>query len=100
MLDSRQRAHLRALANPIDSLFQIGKAGLGEKAVAQFDEALTAREIVKIHVLRSGTEDLHATAERIAQQTGAEVVSVVGRRIVLYRASDKLRKEGRSIRLP
>ena len=43
MLDSRQRAHLRGLANPLDSLFQIGKAGLSDAVCAQFDEALTAR---------------------------------------------------------
>lgn len=100
MLDSRQRAHLRALANPLDSLFQIGKSGLGDAAVRQFDEALAARELIKVRILRSAAEDARTLADSVAAQVGADVVSLVGRVFVLYRPSEKLRKEGRAIRLP
>ena len=96
----RQRAYLRTLANPLDSLYQIGKSGLGDTLYNQFDEALTARELVKVHVLKTGAEDVRAVADQLAARLGADVVSVVGRRVVLYRASEKLRKEGRSIRIP
>jgi RNA-binding protein len=100
MLDSRQRAYLRALANPLDALFQVGKGNLTEAACVQFDDALTARELIKVSILRSASEDARSIAESAAEAVGADVVSLVGRRFVLYRASEKLRKEGRSIRLP
>ncbi len=100
MLDSRQRAYLRALANPIDALYQIGKGNLSEMACRQFDEALTARELIKVSILRSASEDARTLADSAAAAVGADVVAVVGRRFVLYRPSDKLRKEGRSIRIP
>ena len=100
MLDSRQRAPLRALANPIESLFQVGKAGLLDSAAQSFDDALEARELIKVHVLKTTAEDIHSIADTLAARVGADVVSVVGRRVVLYRASARLRKEGRSIRLP
>ncbi len=100
MLDSRQRAYLRGLANPLDSLFQIGKGGLSDTACVQFDEALTARELIKVRILRTAAEDARTIADAVAEQVGADVVSLVGRVFVLYRASPKLRKEGRSLRLP
>ena len=100
MLDSRQRAHLRGLANPLVALFQIGKGNLSEMACRQFDEALAAHELIKVSVLRSASEDARTLADSAAAAVGADVVAVVGRRFVLYRPSDKLRKEGRSIRIP
>ena len=47
MLNSKQRARLRAMANPIDTILQIGKGGINENTVKQVDDALAAAETSK-----------------------------------------------------
>ena len=49
-MTSKQRAYLRSLANSIDPIFQIGKAGLSENLLKQLDDAIEARELIKINV--------------------------------------------------
>ena len=53
MLNSRQRAQLRGLANGIETIFQVGKSGLSDQISKQVDEALEARELIKLRVLES-----------------------------------------------
>jgi len=100
MINSKQRAFLRAMANSLESTFQIGKSGISEQAVKHYDEILIAREIVKTHVLKTCEESPKIVAHSIATLIDAEVVSVIGRKFVLYRKSEKLAKEGKSIVLP
>ena len=100
MINSKQRAFLRGKANSLDSTFQIGKAGISEQVLKQYDEILIAREIVKTHVLKTCEETPKAIAHSIAASVQAEVVSVVGGKFVLYRRSEKLAKEGKSMVLP
>ena len=59
-MTSKQRAYLRSLANSIDPIFQIGKAGLSENLLKQLDDAIEARELIKINVLESSGEDVKA----------------------------------------
>lgn len=89
MLNGKQRGYLRGLANTLDPIFQIGKGGISENVIRQFDDALEARELVKATVLKNALEDTRAICEEIARQTGAEVVQVIGSRFVLYRESEK-----------
>ncbi len=100
MLTSKQRAFLRGLANNTETVFQIGKNGISDNIISQFSDYLTAKEIVKVNVLRSDDDEPSEVAKAIADVTGADVVSVVGRRFVLYRRSMKLAKEGKGILLP
>ncbi len=100
MINSKQRAFLRAMANKLDSTFQIGKSGLSEQVLKQFDEILISREIVKTNVLKSCDDTPKNIAESIAGAINADVVCVVGKKFVLYRKSDKLAKDGKSIVLP
>lgn len=100
MINSKQRAFLRAAANSLDSLFQIGKSGVTELVLKQYDEILTAREIVKTNVLKTCEDTPQNLARQIADSVHAEVVSVIGRKFVLYRKSDKLAKDGKSMILP
>lgn len=100
MIQSKQRAFLRAMANTMDSTIQIGKSGISEHVLQQYDEILIVREIVKTNVLKSCEKTPKETAIEVATAIDAEVVSVVGRKFVLYRKSDKLAKEGKSIVLP
>ena len=89
MLNSKQRAYLRSLAQNLDTIFQIGKGGIGEELCLQLSNALEARELIKIKNLENSEHFPREAAELIAEETGADVVSVVGSVITLYRRSEK-----------
>ena len=85
MLTSRQRAYLRGLAHKEDAVVQIGKFGLTPEVTKAVDEALEARELVKVSVLNNSMLDPLETAEILNERTRSQIVSVTGGKIVLYR---------------
>ena len=85
MLNSRQRAQLRGMANTYETILQIGKGGISEQLIAQVDGALEARELIKLRVLETSPDSSRVAADKIASQVGADVVQVIGSRFVLYR---------------
>ena len=87
MLNSRQRAQLRGLANSLDTIFQIGKGGVTENTVKQVDDALEARELIKITVLETAPESPKDTMETLAARLHAEPVQCIGKKLTLYRRS-------------
>lgn len=87
MLNSRQRAQLRGLANSFDTILQIGKGGISEQTLKQIDDALEARELIKIRTLETCPLTSREAADSVAEKLGADVVQVIGSRIVLYRES-------------
>ena len=89
MLTSKQRAYLRSLANPLDTILMVGKSGLSPELVKQADDALTARELIKGRALETAPLSPRDAAEELARETGAEVVQVIGTRFVLYRRHPK-----------
>ena len=89
MLTSKQRAYLRALAQKIDPIFQIGKSGVTEEICYQLSNAMEARELIKIKVLENSGYTAAEAAQEIAAATAADVVAVIGYRFVLYRPSEK-----------
>jgi RNA-binding protein len=89
MITSKQRAYLRSLANDIDTILMVGKAGIGPDVLKQADDALTAREIIKAKVLETAPVSSREAAEQIAEQTHSEVVQVIGSKFVLYRRNAK-----------
>jgi len=89
MLDSKQRAKLRAMANSYDTILQIGKSGIGDEVVKQVDDALTARELIKLRVQKTSPTTARETATELAESTSSEVVQVIGNRFVLYRRNAK-----------
>ncbi len=97
-MTSKQRAFLKGLAMTMDPVLQIGKSTLTPEICAAAQEAIEARELIKISVLNNCTEDPRAMAERLAEATQSEVVQVIGKKIVLYRQSRK--PEHRKILLP
>ena len=95
-LTSKQRSQLRGLANTIDTILQIGKDGIGENLIAQADDALEARELIKGRVLDNNIEfDARLAAQTLAKATRSEVVQVIGTKFVLYRESHSKPKEKR-----
>jgi len=89
MLTGKQRSFLRALANDIEPIFQIGKGGLNDNMITQFNDALEARELVKVSVLKNSLEDARELCNEAARLTGADVVQVIGKKFVLYKESTK-----------
>ena len=85
MITSKQRAYLKGLAMTMDPILQLGKGGLTPENTASVDEALAARELIKINVLQNCLEDSRQMAETLAERTRSQVVQVIGRKIVLYR---------------
>lgn len=92
MLSSKQRAFLRSMANTMDPIMQVGKSGVGEELITSVDNALEARELIKMSALETAPVTARETADELAEATGADVVAVVGRRFVLYRPSKKKKK--------
>ncbi len=89
MLTSKQRASLRAMANQMDTIFQIGKGGISEETVNQISNALEARELIKLRTLETCPFSPREAADELGRLLGADVVSVIGTRFVLYRRSQK-----------
>ncbi|MBQ8824809.1 MAG: ribosome assembly RNA-binding protein YhbY [Ruminococcus sp.] len=85
MLTSKQRAKLRGIASTYETIFQVGKNGIGEQMVQQVKDALKKRELVKIHVLENAEYDAKEAASILAEETKSEVVQVIGSRFVLYK---------------
>ena len=92
-MTSKQRAYLKSLAMTMDPIFQIGKSSLTPEVTQAVSEALEARELVKITVLKNCLDDGRSIAEVLGERTHSEVVQVIGRKIVLYREGKKDKKK-------
>lgn len=88
-ITSKQRAKLRGLANTMDTIFQIGKNEISDEQVKAVQDALAARELVKLRVLQNSLYTAREAAAILAEQTGAEVVQVIGTRFVLYKRNEE-----------
>ena len=95
-MTTKQRAYLKGLAMNLEPIFQIGKNSMTPEVTKAIQEALDARELVKISVLKNCLDDPREMAAMIAERTKSEVVQVIGRKIVFYRPS----KEHKKIELP
>ena len=96
-MTSKQRAYLKGLAMKMDPVVQLGKGGVTPENTAAVDEALTARELIKISVLQNCMDDPKEIARVLAERTGSQVVQVIGKKIVLYKEG---KKEKKKIQLP
>ena len=80
---------MRKEANGIETIFQIGKDGVGENLINQIEDALRARELIKLRVLENSLLSPKEAAEEICLKTGAESVQVIGTRFVIYKRNAK-----------
>lgn len=88
-LTSKQRAFLRAMAVNLDTILMIGKGGISDDVLTQADGALTARELIKGRVLETAPGSVKELAAQVAEANGAELVTTIGTRFVLYRRNEK-----------
>lgn len=86
-MNSKERANLKAQANSINPIFSIGKSSLTPEITQAISDALEARELVKINVLKNCMDDIKSISEMLAERTQSAVVQVIGNKIVLYRKS-------------
>lgn len=91
-MTGKQRAHLRSLASTIDSIMQVGKGGINENLIKQVDDALEARELIKLNVLDTSPVDAREAMEQLSLATGSVGVTAIGKRFVLYRESKENKK--------
>lgn len=93
-MTSKERAKFRADAHNLTPAFQIGKYGVTEPVVAQTEEVLDAKELIKIKVLLDTCpETPREVADKLSEKTGADVISVIGGVITLYRFSEPLHEK-------
>lgn len=92
-MTSKERALLKSEAMKLDSIFQIGKSSLTPQFTAAIKDALNARELIKLSVLKNCADDPRELAEMIAERTGSQVVQVIGKKIVLYKQNPEKEKK-------
>lgn len=92
MLNSKQRAALRSMANTIDPIFWIGKDGIGGNMAEQVSGALETRELIKLAVQENADISAKDACAAICDATGAEPIQCIGRKFVIYRESTKKKK--------
>jgi len=93
MLTSKQRSELRAQANDLETTLMVGKEGVTENVIAEADRLLTARELIKGKVLEAALMSAREVSDAICEATGADGVSCVGNKFVIYRFSEKCQEE-------
>lgn len=91
-MTSKQRAYLRGLANTIEPIMQVGKASISPELTEAVSEALEARELIKISVLKNCMDEPKEIAQTLAERTNSQVVQVVGKKITLYKESKNKKK--------
>lgn len=92
-MTTKQRAYLKSLAMTMEPIFQVGKNSITPELVGAVSEALAARELIKISVLKNCADDPKELAQVLAERTRSQVVQVIGKKIVLYKeGKDKNKK--------
>jgi len=92
-MTSKERAHLRSLAATMNPIFQVGKASLTPEFTEAIREALEARELIKISVLKNCMDDPVEIAQVLAERTSSEIIHVMGKKIVLYKENKEKAKK-------
>lgn len=88
-MTSKERAYLRGLANSIDAIFQVGKGGISDILLKQLNDAIEAREIIKVTVLETAPGSAKELANELAEGSNSMVVQTVGNKITLFRQRKK-----------
>ena len=87
MLTNKQKSFLRGESNRLQPLVHVGKSGLTESVITQIEEAIEAKELIKVTILQNCDQDKNEIAAKLEEQVGIEVVQVIGKIIVLYKES-------------
>ena len=89
MLKGKQRSYLRGKANSMNPLFQVGKNGITENVITQVDNALEARELIKLRILETSLYTAREAAEELAEECQAEIIQTIGNVVILFRKNEE-----------
>ncbi|MFC1825801.1 ribosome assembly RNA-binding protein YhbY [Thermodesulfobacteriota bacterium] len=94
-----QKKHLRGLAHNVKPVVYVGHKGITDAVVRSVDEALNSHELIKVKFI-DFKEKGHKKqiADAIEQQTGGEIVGMIGHTVILYRRHSDPQK--RKIKVP
>jgi RNA-binding protein len=92
-INSRQRAYLKSLAVKLNPIYQVGKSSITPEFTKAIEDALDARELIKVSVLKNCADDPGEIAQILAERTRSEVVQVIGKKIVLYKEGKEDKKK-------
>jgi RNA-binding protein len=96
MLTGKQKRYLRSMAHHLNPVTQVGKGGVSDNMIEQIKLALEAHELIKVSILQNCEEDKDVIAAELAERSGAELVQLIGKTVVLYKEST----ENKQIELP
>ena len=85
MLTQSEKKQLRTIIAKDNTKYQIGKSEVTNALLDVLDKALTARELIKVEILKSATTPVMEITLDLSSKLHADVVQTVGRVIVLYR---------------
>ena len=88
-MTSKERKVLSGMGQKLEPIFQIGKNGVEGAMIKELSNALEARELIKISVLRNCDCSAKELIGILAEELQAEPISCVGSKIVLYRRSER-----------
>ena len=88
-MTSKERAALRSAAHHLEPIINIGKDSLTPEVTQAIGEALEARELIKVGVLKNCFDDPKELAQAVADRTRSQVVQVMGKKITLYKYNVK-----------
>jgi RNA-binding protein len=98
-LSNTQKKYLRTLGHNLTPLVYIGREGIAKNVIEAIDTALLSHELIKVKIVSTSTVNKHEAAISIPDQTGSQIVQLIGKTLLLYRKSSK-RKKDDQIKLP
>ena len=93
MMTSKERAELRAQANPLDVTLIVGKGGISDTLLDEAVVLLDSHELVKGRVLEAALLSAREASDELCAVLGAEGIQTVGSKFVIYKKSEKKTQE-------
>ena len=88
-MTTKQRAKLRAMCNTMEPVLQIGKDGISDNLIKQCWDALEARELIKVTVLKTAPYTAREACDALCERVHADPVQTIGNRFSIYRQARK-----------
>lgn len=89
MLTGKQKQYLKAAASQMPAVVQVGKEGLTRSVMESMEDAIAARELIKIKINQNSEEEISSVAAAAAQELQCDIVQIIGRRCILFRKKEK-----------
>ncbi len=93
MLNTKQKKHLKSLAQTINPIIIVGKEGVSDNLIKTTKDALNAHELVKVKILDNCTDEKNQVAFDLSAGSNSDIVQIIGRTIILFKQSDKKKIE-------